>query len=237
MPSTHSKPVQKKNAETNNHRRKWEKKLRYAKTEEQRLKAEQMIRIHTPKEKLPKEKVPKKPELTEDQLLDQMVRENKKLRKNPDFIEQQTQAELKRQHLEQERQLTRKKIKNSVKERKEQEEQETKKKLEAFEQRKKDETTLTKHLESHKQFLLKYSEKTGVMETFLDKHKGNKKKATKEFKSQTTKMCRILEYMICEKLQEGELSYDEVKDLLYENMSQSMERGESSDLKQLTASL
>jgi len=235
MPATHSKPVTKKNTETTNKLRKYKKKLRNAKTEEQRLKAEQMIRIHTPKEK--KEEVPKKKELTEDQLLDQMVRENEKLRNDPDFIEQQTQAELKRQHLEQERQLTRKKIKNSVKERKEQEEQETKKKLEAFEQRKKDETTLTKHLESHKQFLLKYSEKTGVMETFLDKHKGNKKKATKEFKSQTTKMCRILEYMICEKLQEGELSYDEVKDLLYENMSQSMEHGESSDLKQLTASL
>jgi len=235
MPATHSKPVPKKNAETTNQLRKWEKKLRYAKTEEQRLKAEQMIRIHTPKEM--KEEEPKKPELTEDQLLEQMVRENKKLRKNPDFIEQQTQAELKRQHLEQERQLTRKKIKNSVKERKEQEEQGMKKQLEAFEQHKKDEATLTKHLESHKQFLLNYSDKTGVMETFLDKHKGNKKKAMKEFKSQTTKMCRILEFMICEKLQEGELSYDEVKDLLYENMSQSMERGESSDLKQLTASL
>jgi len=235
MPTTHSKAVPEKNAETANKLRKWKKKLRYAKTEEQRLKAEQMIRIHTPKEM--KEEEPKKPELTEDQLLEQMVRENKKLRKNPDFIEQQTQAELKRQHLEQERQLTRKKIKNSVKERKEQEEQGMKKQLEAFEQYKKDEATLTKHLESHKQFLLNYSDKTGVMETFLDKHKGNKKKAMKEFKSQTTKMCRILEFMICEKLQEGELSYDEIKDKLYENMSQSMEHGESGDLKQLTASL
>ena len=235
MPATHSKPVPKKNAETTNPLRKWEKKLRNAKTEEQRLKAEQMIRIHTPKEK--KEKVPKKKELTEDQLLDQMVRENEKLRNDPDFIEQQTQAELKRQHLDKQRQLTREKIKNDMKERKEQEGETEKKKLEAYEQHKKDEATLTKHLESHKQFLLKYSEKTGVMKTFLDKHKGNKKKANKEFKSQTTKMCRILEYMICEKLQECELSYDEVKDLLYENMSQRMDYGESSDLKQLTASL
>ena len=235
MPATHSKPVPKKNAETTNHRRKWEKKLRYAKTPEQVKKAERMIRIHTPKEM--KEKVPKKKELTEDQLLDQMIRKNEKLRQNPEFIEQQTQAELKRQHLDKQRQLTREKIKGNMKERKEQEEQETKKQLEAFEQYKKDEATLTKHLESHKQFLLKYSDKTGVMKTFLEKHKGNKKKAKKEFKSQTTKMCRILEYMICEKLQEGELSYDEVKDLLYENMSQRMEHGESSDLKQLTASL
>ena len=232
MPATHSKPVTKKNAETTNPLRKYEKKLRYAKTEEQRLKAEQMIRIHTPKEK-----VPKKKELTEDQLLDQMVRENEKLRNDPDFIEQQTQAELKRQHLDKQRQLTREKIKNDMKERKEQEGQTEKKQLEAYEQYKKDEAELTKHLESHKQFLLKYSDKTGIMKTFLDKHKGNKKKATKEFKSQTTKMCRILEYMICEKLQECELSYDEVKDLLYENMSQRMEYGESSDLKQLTASL
>ena len=235
MPATHSKPVTKKNAETTNPLRKWEKKLRKAKTPEQVKEAEQMIRIHTPKEK--KEEVPKKKELTEDQLLDQMVRENEKLRNDPDFIEQQTQAELKRQHLDKQRQFNREKIKDNMKERKEQEEQTEKKQLEAFEQHKKDEATLTKHLESHKQFLLKYSDKTGIMKTFLDKHKGNKKKATKEFKSQTTKMCRILEYMICEKLQECELSYDEVKDLLYENMSQRMEYGESSDLKQLTASL
>lgn len=235
MPATHSKPVQKKNAETTNPRRKWEKKFRYAKTEEQRLKAEQMIRIHTPKQM--KEVVPKKKELTEDQLLDQMIRENEKLLNDPDFIEQQTQAELKRQHLDKQRQLTREKIKNDMKESKEQEEQSKKKQLEAYEQYKKDETTLNKNLESHKQFLLKYSEKKGIMETFLEKHKGNKKKAKKDFKSQTTKMCRILEYMICEKLQECELSYDEVKEQLYENMSQHMEQGESSDLKQLTASL
>ena len=120
MPATHSKPVQKKNAETTNPRRKWEKKWRYAKTEEQRLIAERMLRIHTPKEM--KEKVPKKPELTEDQLLDQMVRENEKLRNDPDFIEQQTQAELKRQHLYKKRQLTRETIKNDMKESKEQEE-------------------------------------------------------------------------------------------------------------------
>ena len=235
MPATHSKAVPKKNAVTTNPLRKHKKKLRYAKTEEQRLKAEQMIRIHTPKEM--KEVVPKKKELTEDQLLDQMIRENEKLRNDPDFIEQQTQAELKRQHLDKKRQLTREKIKNDMKESKEQEEQSKKKQLEAYEQYKKDEAELTKHLESHKQFLLKYSEKTGIMKTLLEKHKGNKKKAKKEFKSQTTKMCRILEYMICEKLQECELSYDEVKEQLYENMSQHMEHGESSDLKQLTASL
>ena len=235
MPATHSKAVPEKKPETANKLRKWKKKSRYAKTEEQRLKAERMLRIHTPKEM--KEVVPKKPELTEDQLLDQMARENEKLRNDPDFIEQQTQAELKRQHLDKKRQLTREKIKNDIKESKEQEEQETKKQLEAFEQYKKDQATLTKHLESHKQFLLKYSENTGVMKTFLEKHKGNKKKATKEFKSQTKNMCRILEYMICEKLKECELSYEEIKEQLYENMRQHMEQGESSDLKQLTASL
>ena len=235
MPATLSKAVPKKNAVTTNPLRKHKKKLRYAKTEEQRLKAEQMIRIHTPKEM--KEVVPKKKELTEDQLLDQMIRENEKLRNDPDFIEQQTQAELKRQHLDKKRKLTREKIKNDMKESKEQEEQSKKKQLEAYEQYKKDEAELTKHLESHKQFLLKYSEKTGIMKTLLEKHKGNKKKAKKDFKSQTTKICRILECMICEKLQECELSYDEVKELLYENMSQHMEQGESSDLKQLTASL
>ena len=237
MPATFSKAVPKKNAETTNPRRKWEKKWRYAKTEEQRIKAERMLRIHTPKEKLPKEKVPKKPELTEEQLLDQMVRENEKLRNDPDFIEQQTQAELNRLHLDKKRQLTRKKIKSDMKERKEQKEKEKEKQLEAYEQYRKDKAELTKHLESHKQFLQEYAKKTGAMKIFLEKHKGNKKKAKKEFKLQTTKMCHILEYKICEKLQECELSYDEVKDLLYENMSQRMEHGESSDLKQLTASL
>lgn len=237
MPATHSKPVPKKNVETTNPRRKWEKKWRYAKTEEQRLKAERMLRIHTPKEKLPKEKVPKKKELTEDQLLDQMVRENETLRNDPDFIEQQTQAELKRLHLDKKRQLTREKIKNDIKEKKEQKEKEKEKQLEAFEQYKKDEAELAKHLESHKQFLQEYAKKAGVMKTFLEKHKGNKKKAKKEFKSQTTKMCHILELMIREKLQESELSYEEAKEQLYENMGQHMEQDETSDLKQLTASL
>ena len=232
MPATHSKPVQKKNAETTNPRRKWEKKFRYAKTEEQRLIAERMLRIHTPKEK-----VPKKPELTEDQLLDQMVRENEKLRNDPEFIEQQTQAELKRLHLDKQRQLTREKIKNDNKERKEQKEKEKEKQLEAYEQYKQEESTLNKHLESHKQFLLDYSGKTGIMKTLLEKHKGNKKKAKKEFKLQTTKLCHILELMIREKLQESEVSYEEAKEQLYENMLQHMEQGESSGLKQLTASL
>ena len=235
MPSTHSKPVQKKNAETTNQLRKWEKKLRYAKTEEQRLKAERMIRIHTPKEK---KEVPKKKELTEDQLLDQMVRENKKLRNDPEFIEQRTQAELKRQHMDEERKLTRNKIKNDAKERQEQEEKGKKKQLETYEQYKQHEAILNQHLDSHKQFLQEYSDKTGIMETLLEKHKGNKKKAMKEYKSQTTKMCRFLECMICDKLQECELSYDKVKDKLYQDMRQNMEQNVSGDaLKQLTPSL
>jgi len=235
MPTTHSKAVPEKNAETANKLRKWKKKLRYAKTEEQRLKAERMIRIHTPKEK---KEVPKKKELTEDQLLDQMVRENKKLRNDPEFIEQRTQAELKRQHMDEERKLTRNKIKNDAKERQEQEEKGKKKQLETYEQYKQHEAILNQHLDSHKQFLQEYSDKTGIMETLLEKHKGNKKKAMKEYKSQTTKMCRFLECMICDKLQECELSYDKVKDKLYQDMRQNMEQNVSGDaLKQLTPSL
>ena len=236
MPAIHSKPLPTKNAETTNPLRKYKKKLRQAKTEEQRLKAERMIRIHTPKDKEPKK--PKKQELTEDQLLNQMIRANEKLRKNPDFITQQQQAELKRQHLEQERKLNHEKIKNEAKERKESEQQNVKKQLEGYEQYKQNEANLNKHLESHKQLLTEFSEKMGIMETFLEKHKGNKKKATKEFKSQTMKMCRFFEYMIREISNKKEISYDEAQQLYYDDIRKTMEQNESNnDLLQLTASL
>ena len=234
MPSTHSKPM--KHAETTNPLRKYKKKLRQAKTEEQRLKAERMIRIHTPKDKEPTK--PKKQELTEDQLLDKMIRTNEKLRNNPDFITQQQQAELKRQHLEQERKLNREKIKNLAKERKESEQQKVKKQVEGYEQYKQNEANLNKHLESHKQLLTEFSEKMGIMKTFLEKHKGNKKKADKEFKSQTMKMCRFLEYMIREIADEKEISYDEAQKLYYDDIRKTMKQSEpNNDFLQLTASL
>lgn len=234
MPSTHSKPM--KHAETTNPLRKYKKKLRQAKTEEQRLKAERMIRIHTPKPK--KDKVPKKQEMTEDQLLDKMIRTNEKLRNNQDFITQQQQADVKRLYLEQGRKLNRENIKNLAKERKEQEEKNKKKQLEDYEQYKQHDKTTNEHLQAHKQFLLDYSEQTGAMNTFLEKHKGNKKKADKEFKSQTVKMCRFLEYMICEKLLNNELSYDEVKQQVYDSIGKTMKQSESkSEFLQLSASL
>ena len=236
MPATLSKAVPKKNVETTDPLRKYKKKLRNAKTEEQRLKAERMIRIHTPKDKEPKK--PKKQELTEDQLLNQMILENEKLRQNQDFITQQQQAELKRQHLEQERKLNREKIKNEAKERKESEQQNVKKQLEGYEQYKQNEANLNEHLESHKLLLSEFSEKMGIMKPFLEKHKGNKKKAMKEFKSQTMKMCRFFEYMIREISNEKEISYDEAQQLYYDDIRKTMEQNESNnDLLQLTASL
>ena len=236
MPATHSKSQTKKNVETTNPLRKYKKKLRQAKTEEQRLKAERMIRIHTPKDKEPTK--PKKQELTEDQLLNQVILENEKLRKNPDFITQQQQVELKCQHLEQERKLNREKIKNEAKERKESEQQNVKKQVEGYEQYKQNEANLNKHLESHKQLLTEFLEKMDIMKTFLEKHKGNKKKATKEFKSQTMKICRFFEYMIREIADGKEISYDEAQKLYYDDIRKTMKQSESNnDLLQLTASL
>ena len=153
-------------------------------------------------------------------------------------MKQQQQAEVKRWYLEQGRKLNRENIKNLAKERKEQEEKNKKKQLEDYEQYKQHDKTTNEHLQAHKQFLLDYSEQTGAMNTFLEKHKGNKKKADKEFKSQTGKMCRFLEYMICEKLLNNELSYDEVKQQVYDSVAKSMKQPESkSDLLQLSASL
>ena len=236
MSTNLSKAVTKKNVETTDPLRKYKKKLRQAKTVEQRLKAERMIRIHTPKEKKPKK--PKKQELTENQLLNHMIRTNEKLRQNPEFITQQQQAELKRQHLEQERKLNREKIKNLAKERKESEEKNLKKQREDYEQYKQNEANLNEHMESHKQLLSEFSEKMGIMKTFLEKHKGNKKKAMKEFKSQTMKMCRFFEYMIREISNEKEISYDEAQQLYYDDIRKTMEQNESNnDLLQLTASL
>ena len=235
MPSTHSKPVQKKNAETTNPLRKYEKKLRNAKTEEQRRHAERMIRIHTPKEN--KGKKPKKPELTENQLLDQMVRESKKLRKNPEFIQQQKQTELKRQQLDEERQLTRQKIKDGVKQRKEKEKEENKKRIEKYEQYKQNEAVLNEHLESHKQFLTEFSENTGIMKILLEKYNGNENKAKKEYKKQTINMTRFFERMIIGICKEKEIPYDEARKLYYDTIRMSTEQNPTNDLLQLTASL
>ena len=91
------------------------------------------------------------------------------------FIEQQTQAELKRLRLDKQ-QLTIEKIKNDAMERKQQEQLQMKKQLEDYEKYKQDEATLNKRLEC-KEFLVEFSEKMGVMETLLEKHKGNKKES------------------------------------------------------------
>lgn len=216
MPATLSKTVPKKNAETKDPLRKWEKKLRYAKTEEQRLYAERMILIHTPKEK--KQKTPKKQELTDDQLMDQMIRKNDKLHKNPEFIKQQEQTEFKRRCLERERQLNRDKIKNESLKRKEKDEQEMKKQLEEYKQYKQNETILNNNLESHKKIINDYSEKMGTMEKLIKKNKGNVKKAQKEYKEQLIKMCHSIEYTIRSIVKEKNTSYDEAKSEFYENI-------------------
>ena len=62
---------QKKNPTTKNQLRKWEKKLRNAKTDEAKKKAEQMIRIHSPKPIVPV----KVHEPTDDELMNNAIKD------------------------------------------------------------------------------------------------------------------------------------------------------------------
>ena len=98
-----------KNPETTNPIRKWNKKYRNAKTPEEKEFAEQMIRALTHKKKKPT----KVEELSDDQLLDIAIKENKRIIKSAEFIELTKQAKY-LQQLDNERANNRRKIKEGV---------------------------------------------------------------------------------------------------------------------------
>lgn len=188
--------------------RKWEKKLRNAKSEEQIKKAESMLKVLRPKEKIVKES---KPVLTDDQLMDQAIKENKKKRK----IYEEKESEEKKKSL-----IRVQKRVEILKKKSEKEEDLSKQKEEQkvlYEQLQKNNEERDERVESHKEFVVKISKDNSIVLKLIVKHKGNKKKVEREYKRWFKGVCENVEGSI-EFIQEAkELSYEEAKKEVYDH--------------------
>lgn len=188
--------------------RKWEKKLRNAKTPEQIKKAESMLRALRPKEKIVKVQ---KPTLTDDQLMDQAIKENKKNRK---FCEEKESEEKKKslERLQRRAEILKKKSEKEEELSKQKEEQKV-----LYEQHMKNKGERDERVESHKEFVVKISNENSIVLKLIVKHKGNKKKVEREYKRWFKAVCENVEDSI-EFIQEAkELSYEEAKKEVYDH--------------------
>lgn len=188
--------------------RKWEKKLRNAKTPEQIKKAESMLKVLRPKEKIVKEL---KPTLTDDQLMDQAIKENKKNRK---FYEEKESEEKKKSLIRVQKRV------EILKKKSEKEEALSKQKEEQkvlYEQHMKNKGERDERVESHKEFVEEISNENSIVLKLIVKHKGNKKKVEREYKRWFKAVCENVEDSI-EFIQEAkELSYEEAKKEVYDH--------------------
>ena len=188
--------------------RKWEKKLRNARSEEQVEKAESMLRIMRPKGKAVK--VPKST-LTDDQLMDQAIKENKKKRK---IYEEKEREEKKKslERLQRRAEILKKKSEKEEELSKQKEEQKV-----LYEQLQKNNEERDERVESHKEFVEGISKDNTILLKLIIKHKGNKKKVEREYKRWFKGVCENVERYI-EFIQEAkELSYDEAKKEVYDH--------------------
>jgi hypothetical protein len=193
---------------TDNYLRKWEKKLRNARSEEQVEKAESMLRIMRAKGKAVKVL---KPTLTDDQLMDQAIKENKKDRK---FYEEKESDEKKKSLIRVQKRV------EILKKKSEKEEELSKQKEEQkvlYEQLIKNKEERDERVESHKEFVEEISKENSIVLKLIVKHKGNKKKVEREYKRWFKGVCENVERSI-EFIQEAkELSYDEAKKEVYDH--------------------
>jgi hypothetical protein len=190
---------------SNNPLRKWEKKLRNAKTEEQKDKAESMLRVLRPKVKTVKET---KPVLTEDQLLQEAIEENKKNR----GLEEKKRVQEKVKALERERrraEILSGKVKEDEKKVTKVEDEK-----EQYENYKKEQSDHNQRILSHMKHVEKFAEQERVKDKLIVQHK-NKKKVDKEYKKFINKTCEIIELTIQFVKGSNEMSYEEALTIVY----------------------
>ena len=193
---------------TDNSLRKWEKKLRNAKTQEQVEKAESMLRALRHKGKAVNVT---KPTLTDDQLMDKAIKENKKERK---FYEEKKREEKKKsqERLQRRAEILKKKSEKEEALSNQKEEQKV-----LYEQLLKNKEDRDGRVESHKEFVEKISKDNTILLKLIVKHKGNKKKVEREYKRWFKAVCENIERSI-EFIQEAKgLSYDEAKKEVYDH--------------------
>lgn len=216
------------NQTTSNPLRKWQKKLRNAKTPEDIAKAQQMVKALSPQP--PKEVVRV---LTDDELLNQAIKENKRLFKEKQAKERE-QAKQKKLSLEKE--TNRKKLKEDKKKDKElhgkmEEElekftEEYKKKKEEYEKRAKEHMPKVEEIaKKHKikEELVKQYMKTNLPNdesTKKDKinklYKKHQRKIDRDYNKYLHNMCLRIEKLIQTLMKDKELSYEEALPIVYQ---------------------
>ena len=223
---------QKKNPTTKNQLRKWEKKLRNAKTEEAKKKAEQMIRIHSPKQTT----TVKVHEPTDDELMNNAIKENKRLFKEK---QEKQKNEQKKLSLEKDRQEKRNQILKTHKE-KEKQKTDNKVKLEKFrEEFKKKQEEFKQQSKTHLDKVLEITEEQEVkdklteryiktkmtndvnQEALLEKrkklYKKHQRKIDRDYNSYLENMCMKMEQLVQMVMKDKEVTYEEAVDVVYSN--------------------
>lgn len=225
------------NQTTSNPLRKWQKKLRNAKTPEEIAKAQQMIKALTPQP--PKEVVR---ELTDDELLNQAIKENKRLFKEKQEKERKEKTQIK---LSLEREKKWKKLKEDKKKDKElhgkmEEEfekftEEYKKEKEEHEKRAKEHMPkveeIAKQQDIKNQLTMQYM-KTKMSQgqaqqdqESIDPDKMNKlnklykkhqRKIDRDYNKYLHNMCLRIEQLIMTLMKDKELSYEEALPIVYQ---------------------
>lgn len=223
---------QNKNPTTKNQLRKWEKKLRNAKTEEAKKKAEQMIRIHSSKLEEPV----KVHEPTDDELMNKIIKENKRLFKEK---QEKQKNEQKKLSLEKDRQEKRNQILKAHKE-KEKVKTDNKAKLEKFhEELKKKQEEFKQQSKTHLDKVLEITEEQEVkdklteryiktkmtndvnQEALLEKrkklYKKHQRKIDRDYNSYLENMCMKMEQLVQMVMKDKEITYEEAIPIVYGN--------------------
>ena len=220
------------NAQTSNPLRKWQKKLRNAKTPEDIAKAQQMVKALTPQP--PKEV---KRELTDDELLNQTIKENKSLFKEKQAKEREEKTRTK---LSLEREKKWKKLKEDKKKDKElhgkkEEEiekstEEYKKKKEEHEKRAKEHMPkieeIAKQQDIKSQLTMQYMKtKMPQDQESIDPDKMNKlnklykkhqRKIDRDYNKYLHNMCLRVEQLIQTLMKDKDMSYEEALPIVYQ---------------------
>ena len=223
---------QKKNTTTKNQLRKWQKKLRTAKTDEAKKEAEQMIRIHSPK---PTTTV-KNHEPSDDELMAKLIKENKRLFKDK---QEKQKNERKKLSLEKDRQENRKQILKTHKE-KEKEKTENKVKFEKFhEELKKKQEEFKQQSKTHLDKVLEIVKEQEVKDKLTDRYiktkmtndanqeallekraklyKKHQRKIDRDYNSYLENMCMKMERLVQMIMKDKEVTYEEAVDVVYSN--------------------
>jgi hypothetical protein len=211
---------------SNNPLRKWQKKLRNAKTPEQIKKAEQMIRALTPIP--PKTKVHQP---TDNELMDMAIKKNKQL-----FKEKQEKERIEKQQrgLSLEKQQNRLTIKETIK-KKEELLDKTKEEFTLLqEEYKKQEEEINDKINAHIPLANSVSEKHNLkleltkryMKTKLNKdeitqetsdklYKKHKRKIDRDYNRYIRNICAKIEHTVHQLMKDKDISYEESKQIIY----------------------